>query len=440
VARKVVDTGTIEACSQEQLLMEPTFWLAPAVVAVAEGKPTVRFVIDPVGVLMEMAQYVCDRILSLDEAKRRARELESKRKTLAEHAEHQALSAETMVELLFRDEFRDHRGLVEFMYVYWRLVAEVTDACGTAGPWKLAALRTVEVAAPLLADRCDRAVFEEADALAARLINDGPGNPAELDAALLAAARLRMATRGPEDFAADDYAREGQTTWSARLAADLYRTWFTDEEPFQAESPRLVVEVGELAVRALELEPDGGTRRPRLLALLAQVLAHREQQGGRVHRNAADAAMSALLDSASKEPDLALFLLRVVDGVPPNMADAMLTALFGVPLADVAAVHGRAGTARVISQGVNLARDAPTGRCSAPCWTGRSSSTSGGIAPTAGSWPRRGSMHCRTTPPTAPAPTRRSRRRSRPGHGRSDRRRCFTGPLTPATGGSRRWG
>ncbi|WP_043264052.1 hypothetical protein [Streptomyces sp. CT34] len=37
VARGVVDTSTIEACSQEQLLLEPTFWLAPAVVAVAAG-------------------------------------------------------------------------------------------------------------------------------------------------------------------------------------------------------------------------------------------------------------------------------------------------------------------------------------------------------------------------------------------------------------------
>ncbi|MFE0377153.1 hypothetical protein ACFW1M_16540 [Streptomyces inhibens] len=37
VTRGLVDTSTIEACSQEQLLLEPTFWLAPAVVAVAAG-------------------------------------------------------------------------------------------------------------------------------------------------------------------------------------------------------------------------------------------------------------------------------------------------------------------------------------------------------------------------------------------------------------------
>lgn len=37
VQRGLVDTGTIEACSQQQLLVEPSFWLAPAVVAVAAG-------------------------------------------------------------------------------------------------------------------------------------------------------------------------------------------------------------------------------------------------------------------------------------------------------------------------------------------------------------------------------------------------------------------
>lgn len=37
VARGLVDAGTIETCGQEQLIVEPTFWLAPAVVAVAAG-------------------------------------------------------------------------------------------------------------------------------------------------------------------------------------------------------------------------------------------------------------------------------------------------------------------------------------------------------------------------------------------------------------------
>lgn len=315
-----------------------------------DGVPTVRFLIDPVGTLMELAHYACDRILSLSQAKQRARELEKTRQALAEHTD-QALPAEAMVELLFRDEFIDHRGLVELMYVYWRLVAEVADTCGAEAAWRGAALRTVELAVHLVADRCDRAVFEEADAMVSRLI-DKLSDPAELEAGLLAAARLRMATRGAEDFAADHYARGMRTAWSARLDADLYRTWFTDEEPFQAESHWLVAEAGHLVVRALEL--DGGTRKPRLLASLAQILA--DEEG--VHRDAAGAALSAWLDSSTADdPDVALFLLRVVDGVPPDLVDGLPRAVFGSPLADFVAAHGSNVTAKVISQGVNLARE-----------------------------------------------------------------------------------
>ncbi|MET9372629.1 CHAT domain-containing protein [Streptomyces sp. NPDC002992] len=320
------------------------------------GEPTARFVIDPVGRLRELALFVCDRILSLDEAKRRARELERVRRDLVRYATGSALSAETMVGLLFRDEFLDHRGLVELMYVYWRLVTEVADACENRAAWRIAALRTVETAVPLLADRCSRAVFEEADAVTTRLIDDldDPADVDDMEAALLAAARLRMASRGPEDLAADAYARTEQTIWFARWSAELYRTWFTDEEPFQAESPRLVVEAGHLVVRALELDAGAGTRRPRLLATLAQILADERK----VHREAAEAAFSALLGSPDmRDPDVALFLLRVVEGIPPETADGLLAAVFGTPLADFVATHGTDATARVISQSLNLARE-----------------------------------------------------------------------------------
>ncbi|MFD5748221.1 CHAT domain-containing protein [Streptomyces sp. NPDC127033] len=324
-----------------------------------EGAPTVRFVIDPVGTLMELAQYACDRILSLSRAKQRARDLERTRQALAEHAD-QALPADAMVELLFRDEFLDHHGPTELMYVYWRLVAEVADACGAQAAWRAAALRTVESAVPLVADRCERAVFEEADALATRLIDtvsDPADREAELlaadrEAGLLAAARLRIATRGAEDFAADHYARGMRTVWSARLEADLYRTSFTGEEPLQTESHRLLTEAAHLVVRALEL--DGGTRRTRLLACLAQIL--QDEQG--VHQDLAGDALSAWLDSSTAgDPDVALFLLRVVDGIPPDLADGLPRALFDSPLADFVAAHGSDVTAKVISQGVNLARE-----------------------------------------------------------------------------------
>ncbi|MBB0228385.1 CHAT domain-containing protein [Streptomyces calidiresistens] len=315
-----------------------------------DGAPTARFLIDPVGTLMELAQYVCDGILSLSRAKRRARDLERTRQALAKDAD-RAVTAEAMLRPLFRDEFLDHRGPAEFVYVYWGLVVEVADACGAEAARRDAALRTVEAAVPLVADRCEREVFEEADALASRLI-DEPGDPTETEAVLSAAARLRLATRGPEDLAADHYARGTRTLWAARLEADLYRTWVTDEAPLQAESHRLVAEAGELVLRALESE--AGTRRPRLLALLAQILA--DEEG--VHRDAAAAALTAWLDSpTADDPDLALFLLRVVDGVPPDLAGGLPRAVFGASPADFVATHGHTPTARVIGQGVNLARE-----------------------------------------------------------------------------------
>ncbi|GKQ37328.1 CHAT domain-containing protein [Streptomyces sp. A012304] len=324
------------------------------------GEPVVTLLLDPVGELTELARFVCDRVLSLDAAKRRARDLERTRQALAEHHAPAGPPTGTLADLLFRDEFLDHRGLTEFAYVYWCLAAEVADACASPAAWRTAALHTLESAVPLLADRCERAVFEEADAVAARLI-DEVSDPAERQAALLAAARLRTATRGPEDHAADDYARTGLTTWSARWTADLYRTWFTDERPLQADSPRLLTEAGHLVARALEL--DGGTRRPRLLASLSQITG--DERGVRpgdsrgVRQDLARAALSALLDDSSHlgQPDLALFLLRVVDDVPPETVGALLTAVFGTPLADCVAAHGTTTTAKVISQGVNLARE-----------------------------------------------------------------------------------
>ncbi|MFC5800109.1 CHAT domain-containing protein [Streptomyces formicae] len=335
-----------------------------------DATPTVRIAFDPVGRLWDLANLVCERILSPAEAERRARETERIRRGLAE-AEHLAVPAEAMLGLLMREESIDHRGLVELVHVYWRLVAEVADACGVESAWRLAALRTVESAVPLVADRCEREVFDAADAVATRLIDrlSAPGDPetadpetadldtvdleaADLEAALLAAARLRMATRGPEDFAADDYARGGRTTWAARMEAELYRTWYTDEEPLQKDSPRLATEAVHLLLRALKL--DGGVRLPRVMASLAQSVGGEKGVG----QEAAGAALLLLLDShVLSEPDLALFLIRVVDGVPPEAADGVLTAVFARPLADFVADHGRAVTSRVISQGVSLARE-----------------------------------------------------------------------------------
>ncbi|MEU5403308.1 CHAT domain-containing protein [Streptomyces sp. NPDC005963] len=314
----------------------------------ADGVPTATFVINPVGTTLELAQCVCDRILSLQEAKGRARDMETFRKELAEYG---AMSDEEMLDTLFRDEFLDHRGMVELMYAYWRLVTEIADACAREAPRRTAALHTVEAAVDLLADRGGQELYEDADALLSGLIDEA-SDPVELESLLLTAVRLRMATRGPLDLAADHYDRAVLTVWSARLSADLYRTWFTEKEPFQRESHRLVVEAGQLAVRALEL--DAGARSARLWASLAQVLA--DQDG--VHQGAARSALSAWHDSPTTgEPDLALFLLRVVHDVPPATVDGVLNGVFGTPLPEFVATHGKAVTAKVISQGVNLARE-----------------------------------------------------------------------------------
>ncbi|MEV7417368.1 CHAT domain-containing protein [Streptomyces sp. NPDC089919] len=309
--------------------------------------PTVRVVVDPVGILMELALSVCDRIMSLEEAKRRARGVEEARRALAAH---HRLSAGELVDLLCLDDLRAHRGGAEFPYVYWRLVAEVAEVGAVPSAWRIAALRTVEAAVRVVEERCDREVFEEAAALAARLV-EGAEGAAGLEAALLAAASLRMAVRGPAELAADRYADRLLTTWSARLTAELYRLWSTPAEPFVAESHRLLVEAGHLVVRALELT--GGARRPRLLALLAQLLVDEEE----VHADALRAAWAAWLDEPEGEPDLGLFLLRTADGIAPEAADRLLVDVFGMPPAAFAAAYGTAVTARVISQGVNLARE-----------------------------------------------------------------------------------
>ncbi|MGX2997134.1 CHAT domain-containing protein [Streptomyces sp. JNUCC 64] len=328
------------------------------------GPPTARFLLDPVGTLQELAFLVYERLLSMDEAKRRARHVEETRRLFTGEEgrklfdEPPTLSAGEMLELLLtREDFLDHRGLTDYAYAYRRLVAEVADACGDATAWRTAALHTVDAAVDLVAERCDRAVFEDADALLARMTDglDAPGatdDPVQREAMLLASARLRMATRGPLERAADHYARDGTTDWAARMTADLYRTWFTGEEPLQKESHRLTVEAGHLVVRALELT--GGTRRVRLLASLAQIIADADG----VHQGAARAALSAWLDSpTADDPDVAVFLLRTVRDLPPETFHEVLVTVFGTSLSEFVAVHGRAVTAKVVGQTVNLARE-----------------------------------------------------------------------------------
>ncbi|WP_103532830.1 hypothetical protein [Streptomyces sp. SM11] len=170
----------------------------------AAGPPTVTYVLDALSVLAELALHVRDRVLPLEAAKLRARELEAVRRSL--EAEH-GLSAEAMLDQLTADGLGSRCAPAEMEYLHWRLVTEVAEACGAEAVWRAAALRTVETAAPVVADRRDRAVFEEADAVATRLVEklEGSVDPAGsegLPAVLLAAARLRLAVSGRRTGAA----------------------------------------------------------------------------------------------------------------------------------------------------------------------------------------------------------------------------------------------
>ncbi|MFJ6610424.1 CHAT domain-containing protein [Streptomyces sp. NPDC091289] len=350
----------------------------------AAGPPTFTYVLDPVSVLLELVLHVRDRVLSLDVAKRRARELERVRRSLEEAHE---LSAGALLDLLVAEGARSRGGAADLLYLYWRLVAEVAEECGAEPVWRDAALRTVESAAPVLAERCERPVFEDADELAGRLIERLEGAPG-LAAALLAAARLRLAARGPEDLGGDAYAGEEGTVRAAQLTADLYRSplyrpWFGGAWPLRFDQ-QLRDEAGRLLARAAESDEresgPGSALRPRILAALAQVVA--EEDGG-VDRATARAAFDALLAvRAAAPPDLLLFLLRSVDDAPAGFADVVRENVFGSDVPAFLSAYGAAVAARTVDQGINLAReraDRPLLRAALD-WADRSPLAQGGPA------------------------------------------------------------
>ncbi|MGC5530146.1 CHAT domain-containing protein [Streptomyces sp. SR-10] len=340
----------------------------------AAGPPTVTYVLDPVSVLVELVLHVRDQVLSLDAAKLRARELERARRSLEEA---HGLSAGAMLELLVADAVRSRRGAADLSYLYWRLVAEVAEECGADAVWREAALRTVESAAPVLAERCERPVFEDADELSGRLIErledspDGsPDGSPDLAAALLAAARLRLAVRGPEDLGGDAYAGEEGTVRAAQHAADLYRSplyrpWFGGTWPLLFDA-RLRGEARDLLVRAAESDErasgPGSALRPPILAALAQVVAEKEgegdEDGGGVDRETARAAFDALFAvRAAAPPDLVLFLLRSMGDAPATYVDTVRENVFGSDVPAFLAAYGGVVAARTVEQGIHLARE-----------------------------------------------------------------------------------
>ncbi|MFD5203676.1 CHAT domain-containing protein [Streptomyces sp. NPDC058375] len=333
----------------------------------AAGPPTLTYVLDPVSVLLELVLHVRDQVLPLDVAKRRARELERVRRRLGEA---HGLSAGALLELLVADAVRSRGGAADLLYLYWRLVTEVAEECGADAVWREAALRTVESAAPVLAERCERPVFEDADELSGRLIErlEGPpdGSP-DLAAALLAAARLRLAVRGPEDVGGDAYAGEGGTVRAAQHAADLYRSplyrpWFGGTWPLLFDA-RLRGEARDLLVRAAESDErasgPGSALRPAILAALAQVVAEEgDEDGGGVDRATARAGFDALFTvRAAAPPDLVLFLLRSMGDAPATYVDTVRENVFGSDVPAFLAAYGGVVAARTVDQGIRLARE-----------------------------------------------------------------------------------
>ncbi|MBT3088029.1 hypothetical protein, partial [Streptomyces sp. CYG21] len=258
------------------------------------GAPTLTYVLDPVSVLSELVLHVRDGVLSLDAAVARARGMERARRAAEAALESEGrsasqgtsrLSAGAMLDLLTAEASRSREAPPELRHLYWRLTAEVAEECGAETVWREAALRTVESAAPVLAQRPDRSVFEDADALAGRLIerlegssdgslggspggsgDDSPGgrrgdSPDPVAPALLAAARLRLALLGPEDLGGDAYAGGEGSVRAAQLAVDLYRSPLHrpgsgGEWPLRFDA-RLRADAGSLLARAAERDDRG---------------------------------------------------------------------------------------------------------------------------------------------------------------------------------------
>ncbi|WP_318197358.1 CHAT domain-containing protein [Streptomyces sp. MCL20-2] len=335
-----------------------------------ESDRAVTFVLDPVSALLELVLHVRDQVLTLDAAKRRARELERVRRSLGEA---HGLSAGALLELLVADAVRSRGGEADLLYLYWRLVAEVAEECGADAVWREAALRTVESAAPVLAGRCERPVFEDAEELSGRLIErlEGsrevpPDGSPDLAAALLAAARLRLAVRGPEDLGGDTYAGEEGTVRAAQHVAGLYRSppyrpWFGGTWPFRFDA-RLRGEARGLLVRAAESDEreagPGSALRPSILAALAQVAAEEGEDEGGVDRATARAAFDALFAvRAAAPPDLVLFLLRSTGDAPATFVETVRENVFGSDVPAFLAAYGGVVAARTVDQGIHLARE-----------------------------------------------------------------------------------
>lgn len=338
----------------------------------------------PTDALMELAELVADRVLTLEEARARARRVgwitwergdaddrpdpvPGSHSARAEMSGWLTLKPGDDPKQLLRD-MTDREvaavalpsGPVPLEHVVWehyyyvRLLVEIADARGGPGRsslWLPAAALAVEAAAHLVSGNGDEAVFEDADEIARRRVAFLRSQPVveDLDDALVAAAELRLALLGPLHLAGDQYARSGLPCTTAELVS---RAYLAQEEG--RELPDLRTRLAEANAFLDEaLQTTRGRSRARALVLRIQAGIPREQPyslSGEQIQALAREARSCF--RGTEGPVVDLFLARLLEDVSVGA----VTGLFARPLESAADTYGEPGARALLSQGIEIAR------------------------------------------------------------------------------------
>ncbi|WP_406674961.1 CHAT domain-containing protein [Nonomuraea sp. N2-4H] len=308
-----------------------------------EGPPTLRIFHSPMDHLLSLAQFVNDGVMTLDEAMRRVRDVQELSETTPEPA---WPSDGAQLDLLLRAGPTLPGTEVRGAYAYARMLTEITEAQGGTY-WERAADLTVEHAVRALGVTGDMRLFRDADAVSRRRIAmyRRDGETAKLGWALVNAARLHLAMQVPLDRAGDAYAEAEPGMMSCRKAR---RTWrrlehFTEAAGEELDALEHKVAAIPLLEEAASLADDA--TRARLLVCEARMGA-RPRPGD---------AFAAAMVKDGPEPACRLALLRLVT---PSTAAKAARIVFAEP-PDVYAGSEGTGRARdVVSQGLQIARDA----------------------------------------------------------------------------------
>lgn len=348
--------------------------------------PTLTLVRAPTDALVELAELVADRVLTLDEARSRARQIgwiTFERREVDNRPNSPAVPGGDSARVLMGGWLTmrpgdDPRELLREMtdreiaavtlpsgpmpmehacwehYYYLRLLVEIADARG--GPegsplWLAAAAPAAEAAAHLVSVTGDRAAFEDADELARRRVAFLRSQPliGPLEDALIAAAELRLALLGPLHLAGDQYARSGLPCTAAELVSQAY---LAQEDGLQP--PDIGTHMSEANAFLDEaLETTQGRARARALVLRIQAGIPRDQpfslSGEQIGALAGEARSCF---RGAEGPVIDLFLARLLGDMPSGA----VAGLFARPLESVVDAYGEPGTRALLSQGIEVAR------------------------------------------------------------------------------------